>query len=91
MKEFFLDGRRMDSRQEAHQYLQQTLHFPEYYGKNLDALKDCLLEMSDTKITLRYSQAMLNSLGSYGAAMIQVFEDAQAEGTRLIFIKKTQG
>jgi ribonuclease inhibitor len=91
MKEYHLDGRKMDSRQEAHQYLQKTLDLPEYYGKNLDALMDCLLEMSDTKIILSYSQAMLNALGSYGAAIIQVFEDAQAEGSRLVFVQKAQG
>jgi hypothetical protein len=34
---------------------------------------------------------MLNALGSYGAAIIQVFEDAQAEGSRLVFVQKAQG
>jgi hypothetical protein len=52
---------------------------------------DCLREMRDTKITLRYSRAMLNSLGAYGRAMLQVFQDAQIEGNQFIFITKEQG
>ena len=27
-----------------HEYLQETLGFPEYYGRNLSALADCLAE-----------------------------------------------
>ncbi|HHT15653.1 MAG: barstar family protein [Christensenellales bacterium] len=91
MREYLLDGRKMDSRQESHQYLQKTLGFPDHYGGNLDALMDCLREMRDTKITLRYSRAMLNSLGAYGRAMLQVFQDAQIEGNQFIFITKEQG
>ena len=31
----------MDSKEEIHAYLQDVFHFPDYYGKNLDALYDC--------------------------------------------------
>ena len=37
-----LDASKMVSRQEAHRYLKEQLAFPDYYGKNLDALYDCL-------------------------------------------------
>lgn len=33
-------------KKEGHDYLMDALNFPEYYGKNLDALYDCLTEIS---------------------------------------------
>jgi RNAse (barnase) inhibitor barstar len=31
-----------------HKKLKESLHFPDYYGENLDAFNDCLLDMIDT-------------------------------------------
>ena len=38
-----LDGKLIN--QEGHDYLMKALNFPDYYGKNLDALYDCLTEI----------------------------------------------
>ena len=38
-----LDGRLI--KKDGHDYLMEALDFPDYYGKNLDALYDCLCEM----------------------------------------------
>ena len=36
-----------------HDQLAETLHFPDYYGRNLDALFDCLTEIEeDARIRL---------------------------------------
>ena len=32
-----------------HDYLKDVLDLPDYYGKNRDALYDCLTDMSDTR------------------------------------------
>ena len=42
---YILDGKKMVSREETHVYLKETFGFPDYYGKNLDALHDCLTEI----------------------------------------------
>ena len=42
--EVYLDGRALDSREALHQALSALLAFPAYYGKNLDALHDCLTD-----------------------------------------------
>ena len=46
-----IDGKLIKS--EGHDYLKEALNFPDYYGKNLDALYDCLTEIGvETKIKL---------------------------------------
>ncbi len=51
--EYVLDAEKLNDREEAHEYLAEVFSLPEYYGKNLDALYDCLSEMNIEKIILR--------------------------------------
>lgn len=44
-----LDGRLI--KRDGHDYLMEALNLPDYYGKNLDALYDCLCEI-DCEIEL---------------------------------------
>ncbi|MCR3761292.1 barstar family protein [Clostridium felsineum] len=50
MKTVIIDGRDIKDKQTLHLILKRELNFPEYYGKNLDALWDCLTV--DTKMPL---------------------------------------
>ncbi len=72
-----LDGTRMTSRPETHTYLQEMLGFPVYYGKNLDALYDCLSESGKMEITFLHTAEMLAALGKYGENLLKVFQDAE--------------
>lgn len=36
-----------ESKSEVHEYIAASLGLPEYYGKNLDALRDCLGDISE--------------------------------------------
>lgn len=49
---YVLDARKMPTRDEAHEYLKMILELPEYYGKNLDALYDCLCDMENAEIEI---------------------------------------
>ncbi len=45
MKKVMLNLTNINSKQELHEYLEKELGFPYYYGKNLDALYDCLTDI----------------------------------------------
>ena len=64
----------LPNRKQAHEYLAQMLDFPEYYGKNLDALFDCLTELNDCTIVLKGAEALFQD--SYGAKVRKVMEKA---------------
>ncbi len=76
MKRIQLDGRSMTTREEAHSCLKQGLDLPEHYGGNLDALADCLGELSGVSILLTHTGMMLDSLGEYGSKLIRVMRSA---------------
>ena len=52
MKQIILDGNILADAAQAHDYLKEMLEFPEYYGKNLDALHDCLTDLENVEITI---------------------------------------
>ena len=52
MKQIILDGNTLADAAKVHDYLKESLDFPEYYGKNLDALYDCLTDLADVEITI---------------------------------------
>ena len=66
MKSVILDGREMTGKEEFHRIVAREFSFPDWYGNNLDALFDCLMEMSeDTQIMFCYLEDMQAQLGSY--------------------------
>ncbi|NTV89300.1 MAG: barstar family protein [Clostridiales bacterium] len=80
MIEIVLDGCNMHSIPEAHAYMADMLSFPDYYGKNLDALHDCLGDISEpTNIILKHWDELEDFLGNYATALLQVFEDSASE------------
>ena len=42
MKDILINCEKLRSRKVLHDYLEQELHLPDYYGRNLDALYDIL-------------------------------------------------
>ena len=71
-----LDARQMESREQAHRYLREQLQFPEHYGGNLDALYDCLTELTDTQVRFVNTQGA----PAYFGKVYRVFADAARRG-----------
>ena len=75
-REYVIDCAEMPDRASAHEYIAKTLEFPDYYGKNLDALFDCLTDMGESSIIFRNLDD-LEMLGDYSGALLAVFEEAE--------------
>ena len=72
-----LDGRKMTDRETAHLYLQKKLDLPDYYGKNLDALYDCLTETGrPVQIIVSYVAEMQDNLRRYADSLLNTLEAA---------------
>lgn len=75
MRIIILDGTRFTDREAAHDYLQSALQLPAWYGRNLDALADCIGEWTaDTLLILQHPDAVETGLGDYGANLLTVLE-----------------
>lgn len=90
MRSIRIDGRKMDTRDDAHRYLMETLPLPAHYGRNLDALADGLSECADIAITITHAAAIRNALGAYGQRLLAVFRDA-ALGRRDLTVQVRDG
>ncbi|MBQ4090093.1 MAG: barstar family protein [Clostridia bacterium] len=82
--EYRIDGKQMHTRQEAHDEIARAMEFPEYYGRNLDALWDMLTSTAGSAVLTDVS-GMLNALGSYGCRLLKTFYDAAEENSRFDF------
>lgn len=79
-----LELARMSSLTELHKYLRRALELPVYYGMNLDALYDCLTEISEeTTLVVPLAVAKDEYLGWYGKQLLQVLQDAAEENSAL--------
>ena len=77
MERVFLLGSKMTSKEKAHEYIKEMLNFPDYYGRNLDALWDLLISCSNKKsIYLLNEEELYKDLGEYGKSIVEVFREA---------------
>lgn len=79
--EYHINCAEIHSREEFHRILSQVLHFPEWYGNNLDALYDCLTDIREqTHLYLENWDALSPAFRGFRA----VFDDAEQENLSLI-------
>lgn len=75
-KLIILDFSTINSKDDLHDYLQNTLHLPKYYGRNLDALNDCLSEIkSNMNLILKNKEHLKTCLGEYADFVFKVLEN----------------
>ena len=81
-----IDGAVIETREQLHDMLSEQLALPEYYGRNLDALFDCLTDLhEDTELRLTHADTLFAHLGVYADVLQTVLRDACAENPRLRF------
>lgn len=79
MKRALIDGRSCRDKQALHQQLKDQLVFPDYYGKNLDALYD-MLSTAQEEVEIRFlnRDELHGNLGSYADALLATLQEAAA-------------
>lgn len=82
MEEKIIDCTRIHSREDLHAIFREALAFPEWYGDNLDALYDCLTEISGKVRLLDWEIAEVQ-LGDYGKKAKKVIAAAALRNTDL--------
>lgn len=79
----------MSTKERAHDHLARRLKLPNWYGRNLDALSDCLGEISEpTTILFRNTARLKESLGDYGARLLSVLTDAAEANENITLVKR---
>ncbi len=84
MRDLLLDAEMIHTRDELHDILAATFSFPEWYGRNLDAVYDLLTCCNDTRLTLVHAEMLVTNLGNYGELILRVLADASAENPGFI-------
>lgn len=88
MAEIILDGLELASMEEVHNRFAWALDLPAWYGRNLDALFDCLTERSD-EITVRllHRRALEKRLGRRGPALVRLLQRAGEENPHITLVE----
>ncbi len=80
MKKIILDFDNVTSVREAHDYIASKMNFPDYYGKNLDALYDSLTEIGNEVYVKIINCDLLDEVEN---SIVNVFWDAEIENDML--------
>ena len=89
MTDILLDCAEMTDRAAAHEYLADMLSLPGYYGRNLDALYDCLCEMPPCRVIF-VNAYIMEQPGNYGQALLDTFFDAAESNPGLVISVKRE-
>lgn len=80
MRTCVLDGEKIRDKERLHETLAEALGFPDWYGKNLDALYDCLTDgQEETEIVVRNREVLKAHLGRYAVLLLHVLFRAGQE------------
>ena len=80
MRIYLLDGKDMTDKETAFTVISEEMSFPEWFGRNLDALYDCLTEIpEDDQVIFVNTSLLVENLGEYGDGILACFNDASEE------------
>ena len=81
MNEITVDCCGLETKARLHAALADGLHFPDWYGHNLDALYDCLTDLDEP---VHLHLAGWQQLPEWKAGFASVFDDAENDCMNLI-------
>lgn len=79
-----LDGEKITDREMLHDILAEQLALPKWYGRNLDALYDCLTERREAaEIRILQKSVLEERLGGYAKALENVLSAIAGENPEI--------
>ncbi|WP_413372002.1 barstar family protein [Paenibacillus taichungensis] len=81
MKTVVINGKDIHGKEELHDVLQTSLELGQTYGRNLDALWDCLTGLIAMPLTIQWTDfdATRMSLGEYADHLLDLMHEAEKE------------
>lgn len=91
MKHIILDFEGIKTLWELHEYFKAVFHLPDYYGRNMDALWDCLYYSFEfpTTITLKNVSDIPAELQETVEVILELFDDLQHEDKKVTVVVDT--
>ncbi|MBP0969954.1 MAG: barstar family protein [Oscillospiraceae bacterium] len=87
MAAYSVDLRHIYTRESLHNVLEESLGLPEYYGRNLDALMDCLTEIrEDCEIEFTGLSELMDNLMEYAERLLTTLHLAAFENHHLTLV-----
>lgn len=88
MKHITLDFTGIKTLWELHEYFKAAFHLPDQYGRNMDALWDCLYYSFEfpTTIELKNISAIPDEMNEAVEIMLELFRDLQREDKKVTVI-----
>ncbi len=87
MKNILLDFSLVFNKASAHSYVASKLSFPRWYGRNFDALNDCLWEIGECTLVLRN----VEKLNEIDKTFLEVFKRNEKENKNLSLVILDEG
>ena len=86
MRKIILDLRNVKTQDDVHAYISESLEFPAYYGRNLDALHDCLTDIGEDTCVGFFEPEEENEIRPYLQRVKRVLRDAENENLHLAVV-----
>lgn len=83
MRKVILDFDGRQTSEQIHQHLAEALHLPEHYGRNADALYDCLTEIGEPTCIAVYNADISNG---YISVIAEVMRDAECDNNNICVV-----
>ncbi len=80
MNKYLINCEKIDSREEMHTALSNALSFPDWYGRNLDALYDMLTDIGEETLIQLVDWS---SLGDFAMGFANVMAQAALDNPKL--------
>lgn len=92
MKRIILDFTGIKTLWELHEYFKTVFQLPDQYGRNMDALWDCLYYSFEfpTTITLKNLSAIPQKMHEAVEIMLELFHDLENEDKKVTVVVETE-